>query len=112
MEEYTTYCTFEQIKLAYELGAPIEKLPYREWEILLDYVRIDDYVYKIPTAEQLINWLDTKDVLIQICNKTYWLYSINNVEGVERYKYREFATLVAIDSALDYLKNKKYGKSI
>ena len=73
--------------------------------------------YKIPTAEEMIGWLEEQENIDVIkINKGYkWSYSIydkdfNPISAPnECYDSRKEATLTAIDSALDYLAIKKGG---
>lgn len=119
MNRYTIYCTEEQALKAYKLGAPIEVEVIYESDhdaVRDDKVHISEYLAKtspfqmyaiIPTAEQIIGWIDEHDVLIQIYHEVDWLFSINHFEGVGRFFTREKATLAAIDAALDYLEKKE-----
>lgn len=118
MNKYTLNCTEEQTKKALGLGAPIELLPnYTEFQNF-PYVKCNDGNERpciIPTAEQMIGWLEEQGILIDIdteWNKSVLVYVwdcenkslINNV----LHGSRKEATLAAIDIALDYLiKNKK-----
>ena len=127
MNKYTIYCTEEQTKKAYELGAPIEV--YNHFDS--DDIREADIFYKdkfieLPdgrlieriTAEQMIGWLEEKGVWIHFCKPnqrpTRLSFSISNINEPFRrvfvggeYNSREEATLAAIDAALDYLSKKK-----
>lgn len=99
--DYTILCTQEQTIKAIELGAPIEGI-------------------FIPTAEQMIGWLEEKGLIFNIVkvtglfNKASWYgFKIISRRGYTEYNVvqhhsRPEATLAAIDAALDYLiENKK-----
>lgn len=74
---------------------------------------IGDMVYCIPTAKQMIGWLEnvipvSEDLAIkQIIVESYfdgrWNYFIGLKESEEYYPSRKEATLAAIDAALEYL---------
>lgn len=106
MDKYTIYCTGEQTKKALELGAPISTC----WSPL-----IEEWIYKIPTAEQMIGWLEDQIDNINVLkeNDGTWLYMFyptnsSPCEIKRLYHSRKEATLAAIDAALDYLiVNKK-----
>lgn len=120
MNKYTIYCTEEQTKKAFELGAPIEKdassldllycVKLEERESLTGF----NYWLIPPTAEQMIGWLEEQDCIkfITISNTgDYWYYDIRTTSNadclVNLYcKSRKEATLAAIDAALDYLAKK------
>lgn len=114
ISDYTIYCTEEQTKKALELGASIELAS------IIDiknerFATIGKEYYCTPTAEQIIGWLEEQGILIDIdpeWNKYVSVYVwdcenkslINNVFRGSR----KGATIVAIDTALDYLtQNKK-----
>ena len=127
MDKYTIYCTEEQTKKAFELGAPIKKVLHpTTWfnEVYPKRCHIDILEYPngctlaIPTAEQMICWLE--DILeFTTCHVTFYpvyeLYGflIIHKEGVIEhdaseggmylYNSRKEATLAAIDAALEYL---------
>lgn len=75
MDKYTIYCTFEQVKKALELGAPINlfckdymagHINYMGSPIRIGYVLIYKDLYYAPTAEQMILWLEEqKNLIIQ-----------------------------------------------
>lgn len=110
MDEYTIYCTESQTKKALELGAPIK--------IECFSTATEDHWHEvIPTAEQMIGWLEEQGVTINIEH--------SNVEDTMRFKIRKSkdfdyviaynyhypsrreATLAAIDAAIEYLENQK-----
>lgn len=115
--DYTIFCTEEQTKKALNLDAPLE-IGEGKGTILCRYKNY--HTYKrciIPTAEQMINWLETTLIYgISISEfEGEWIYSIRTVSSSSRIHNEYFpsssrseATLAAIDAALDYLsKNKK-----
>lgn len=121
MNRYTIYCTEEQTKKALELGAKIEFDSHSHGR---PHIQDGCNFILLPTAEQMIGWLESQKVYINfdttseegensnfIITWQYFIYnryhdSINE-EFVE-YSSRPEATLAAIDAALDYLiKNKK-----
>lgn len=128
MNQYTIYCTPEQTKNALELGAPIyttnEHLfrhPH-EWKYWVEVdIQGNFYAAKIPTAEQMIGWLEEQRVLIEIYyNSTYRHYNYCKKYGgrgnwgralhdsyTQGFPSRKEATLAAIDEVLKYLKNLK-----
>lgn len=123
MSDYTIYCTLEQTKKSFELGAPIEILPnYTEYRVfpLLKCKDGNDRPCIIPTAEQMIEWLEGQAVIDEINISKNWdedgdyVWSFDfydekyNVIGQGgSYPSRKEATLAAIDAALEYLSNKK-----
>lgn len=119
MNKYTIYCTEEQTKKALKLGAPIERThsnptmwfvyryPKRFW-VSTDDSKLDvGYVVGIPTANQMIGWLEEQGINIAICicaDGTY--YNFYHKGLMKYYKTHKEATLAAIDAALDYLSKK------
>lgn len=117
ISDYTILCTSEQTKKAIKLGAPIENVYYNvvTKEALERYnlVMIGGKEYKIPTAEQMIGWLEeqgiTFDVLFIHETKVYKYYFRYKDYFKRRCKIstsRKEATLIAIDVALKYLTSK------
>ncbi len=117
MERYTIYCTEEQTKKALELGAPIEvgtekcTLPDN-----IMFIKKGQYHVAaiIPTAEQMIGWLDEQGIMFNLKHQKdgYCLISIETEKEIIKMDidgsiYRNTATLAAIDSALDYLSKNK-----
>lgn len=106
MNRYTIYCTEEQAKKALELGAPIE-----EFCGLCPTAYIDGIVYDIPTAEQMIEWLEDKGIYINIWfDDTIYYVKVKSVDkgrlGLNKFfSTRKEAALAAIDAALEYLSN-------
>lgn len=134
LSDYTIYCTEEQTKKVLELGAPIAFDTYyssigienaisgrnkNEYVLVYNPHRHDDYLCKvltIPTAEQLIGWLEEQGVWIHFCKPNQrpelLSYSISNMGNPFRrvfiggeFPTRKKATLAAIDAALEYLSN-------
>lgn len=117
MNKYTTHCTEEQTKKAFELGAPIVILPNYEEYSGFPFVRHtngNEYPCVIPTAEQMIGWLEEREDIDEIApmkKGDYWVYVVymagiwSDIESPEDafYPTRKEATLAAIDAALDYL---------
>ena len=123
MDEYTIFCTTEQTRKAFELGAPIyyelechinletlEREPYPDVKVNED----GEPILKTPTAEQMIGWLEEQIDninLIKITNGK-WLYMFyptnsSSHETKSGYPTRKEATLAAINAALEYLSNEK-----
>lgn len=111
MDKFTIPCTEEQTKRALDLGAPIK----------IECFSTATEVYwrdVIPTAEQMIGWLEEQGIWIHFCKPnqrpkllSYSISNINNIYqrvfiGKEFYS-RKKATLAAIDDALKYLINNK-----
>lgn len=132
MERYKIFCTESQTKKAFELGAPLSnfiteeesrklitiaksKNEIKEYEEELNKYHqtiIGDRVYYIPTAEQMIYWLEEQGITIDNvkcytgwCARAYTDDDVNLNKG--RFFSRKEATLAAIDAALDYLIDKK-----
>lgn len=121
MNRYTIYCTEKQTHKALELGAPIKQVFYNvvTKDALKRYnlVFIAGKEYKIPTAEEMIGWLEDKGIYIDITNcydvvQNYTISSVAfNPKGYTEkklpYPSRKEATLATIDAALEYLENLK-----
>lgn len=125
MNEYTIFCTPEQSFKALKLGASLYKLSMSVDDSHLrdKSIRIDEenelIDYAIPTAEQMIGWLEEKGIAIilkslmdgdGICY--CWLvHTFNYEEDLlwrdDKMLSRKEATLAAIDAALEYLTNTK-----
>lgn len=109
MNKYTIYCTSEQTKRAYELGAPLEKTSLEYWK------------NKIPTIEQMCGWLREKYNIhiytLQCNNLTYIPQGNICNNGVTTqlfdWDYEEYfdsyqqAMNAAIDTALKYLEKER-----
>lgn len=130
MDEFTIYCTEEQVKKYLKLGGSI-KIKYfdrytptcTEQRYL---IHIDYYWHIIPTAEQMFGWLMKQGVLMRVDPingmNYYWLLATKELtEEPDKYSwvtqyvtpgYKEIpdyneAVLSAIDAGLDYLINHK-----
>ena len=100
MEQYTIYCTEKQTNKALELGAPIDV----DFQFNSKTVIINNKAYIVPTAEQMIGWLEEQGVFnINIGYTWKWSYGINDGEITGGYETRKEATLAAISSSLEYL---------
>lgn len=67
MNRYTIYCTEEQAKKALELGAPIETIRLQTGEnppIDSIYISQQFEHYYIPTAEQMLGWLEEQGIIL------------------------------------------------
>lgn len=122
MNDFTIYCTEAQTKKALELGAPIDIFPWKS-SIIKSLIAIDNINYEIPTAEQMLGWLEeqglyinfdtTTDEDVNNCLIIKWEYFIYNkyhdIINDQYYEYptRKKAILAAIDAALEYLINNK-----
>lgn len=117
MRKYKIYCTQEQTKKSLNLGAPLE-IGEGKGTILCRLQNFHTYkACVIPTAEEMIGWLEEQGVSIEIrVNQrtdgvTNFVYnvicgsyaSLNN--EVIFFDSRKEATLAAIDAALEYLAN-------
>ena len=109
MEQYTIYCTKGQTNKALELGAPLD-----EFCGFRPAVFIDGILYDIPTAEQMIGWLEEQGIgitITKVMNGDLFQYMAHVTDIQFRYlgRYgtfynsRQEATLAAIDAALEYL---------
>lgn len=110
------FCTEEQTKKALELGAPIKKDTLENTSPIEVF---NNCVYIIPTAEEMVGWLEEQGVSVEItmASQNIGYYSLNRIDSKgafdftgrceETYSSRKEATLAAIDAALDYLSNKK-----
>lgn len=108
MDKYTIYCTAEQTKKAFKLGAPINVsslVTGQYGEPHAEYI-----TYLNPTAEQMIGWLEEHGFVIEIIlsdeEEHPWTFAMNKVKDVCVYDTRKEATLAAIDAALEYLKSR------
>lgn len=119
MNRYTIHCTPEQTKKAIELGAQIVILPnYTEYRVF-PLVKCKDGNERpcvIPTAEQMIGWLEGQEDIWKInidrSPVLQWYYAINSessmsIRSNNLYPSRPEATLAAIDAALEYLEGQK-----
>lgn len=104
MDEYTIYCTKEQTKKALELGAPIKIECFST-------ATEDHWQEVIPTAEQMIGWLEDQEGIeeITVSKTVMWIWGENHtlINGSPNYSSRQESTLAAIDAALNYLKRNQ-----
>lgn len=114
MNRYTIYCTEEQTKKALELGAPILVTPEEFYETLPHFnmnICGENASVVLPTAEEMINWLEVQGVLVDVEMRTgiAYVYDRKNKVYVKTINIhsRNEGTFVAIDVALDYLIEKK-----
>lgn len=125
MNEFTIYCTGEQTKKAFRLGAPIEPLPHSFSLLPKDlekykFVDITNAYLKIPTAEQMIGWLEDMEIIVMfiptmkddksgytwvahVCHNEEELTWIDS-KDLSNLSHKE-AILTAIDKALEFLSN-------
>lgn len=118
MKQYTTYCTEEQTCKAFEIGAPIDMVGNDGASGNERTVVIGEDVYIVPTAEQMQNWIIEKmgittwhiDFFKYYETYGYWLIG-NGVSissgAFDSCKTREEAMMMAIDAALECLKERK-----
>ena len=141
MNDYTIYCTPDQTHKALELGAPIRNFITKEEskrlvKISQEENRVDDYekelvkyyhqtiigdmIYCIPTAEQMLGWLEEQGLELRVIKQRYrdgtfaYVFTMIDNDGYFKphknnmvYTNRKEATLAAIVSALEYLISKK-----
>lgn len=119
VNDYKIYCTEEQTLKALELDAPIEVTKRLEPLVNRKYISdLETYTaIIIPTAEELIGWLEEQDDMEEITilrNRAFhsWAYLVTNKSGKlvssnNIYQSRPKATLASIDAALNYLTNNK-----
>ena len=110
MEQYTIYCTKGQTNKALELGAPIEV----DFQFNYKTVIINKKAYIVPTAEQMIGWLEEQGIgitITKVMSGDLFQYMAHVTDIQFRYlgmygtfyNSRQEATLAAIDAALEYL---------
>lgn len=123
ISDYTIYCTPEQTKKALELGANIIKVEEDFNAVPTCYVDKSNDLYEIPTAEQMIGFLEEQNgikeisVYCDVTGKTWYfdmygyegnsLITIKEISNSYSFLSRKEATLAAIGAALEYLLNKK-----
>lgn len=118
MQDFTIYCTEQQTRRAFKLGAPIKHISneygYEKGDVfLLDnivYIADRNAAYKIPTAEQMIGWLESHEEFFNICvrktmggNYSGTCYCGGKTLLHQIFSSRKEATLTAIDAAFDGL---------
>ena len=118
MEQYRILCSPKQTKKAIELGAPIEHARVID-TINGHSIQIPEETgdfYLVPTAEQMIGWLEEKGIMLNIATNPFDEFKIivskaggyfDNIADIEWNESRKEATLAAIDAALEYLSNNK-----
>lgn len=125
MNRYTIHCTEEQTKKALELGAPIYHRENAYISNSTPHFYIGEFgnyqkgfiLYFIPSAEEMIGWLEDNGLLISITalntpDNPIYNYSINRCEeSWNTFSSRKEATIAAIDAALEYLENNEKIKS-
>ena len=113
IEDYTIYCTKEQTRIAYELGAPIGiTLNAYENGVQLASLGDNKYLWAV-TTQQMIGWLREKRLMF--CPLYYGdsKYAIRIFVGytciytTNIFPTYEQAELAAIDKALHYLLEKE-----
>ena len=116
MEQYTIYCKREQTKKAFELGADLTPCRGAKKNFIFASNRFNSQLsekYCIPTAEQMLGWLEEEEKVREICIQRYgdWVYQIYIYPDIlldkSGFDSRKEATLAAIDAALEYLTNQK-----
>lgn len=114
MDKYKIHCTPEQTKKALELYAPIEAQQYIGGQLCENWFADKDKCYKIPTAEEMIGWLEDQGIQISIIfnyqvNPKRWNYDLDNNKIILfehnsiGYSTCKEATLAAINAALNFL---------
>lgn len=120
ISDYTIYCTAEQTKQALELGAQIEYAKVID-TINGNSIRIPEETgefYLIPTAEQMIGWLQSKgcypytrpikrDGKVMIVARFEFFEGGGSTDTFCGFGEDNSVILKAIDMALAYLSNKK-----
>lgn len=120
INQYSIHCTPEQTMKALELGAPLKiidnEYDERIYQFICGNTQNGKALYIIPTAEEMIGWLEEQDGIYDIhllrTADGSWKYEIttkhipkNKMYGCR--KSRKEATISAIDAALEYLINNK-----
>lgn len=135
MANCTKYCNEEQTKKAFALGFYVDMFTedFNPQDILPEgcepvFINAREretrfrYWLVPPTTEQLIDWLESQDAIMEVQVTRHSVESKTNNWGfaifvrkdwdvilgdtVNYYYDRKAATLAAIDAALDYLSNK------
>lgn len=114
MNKYQIYCTEDQTKKAFELGAPL--IRYNCYiHRFVNPCGIGKECYIVPTAEQMIGWIEERlmgSIDITLDNPPIkWKYEVWNknftcYECEEGFASRKDVTRAAINAALEYLSNK------
>lgn len=111
MDKYTIYCTEEQTTKAIELGAPIIKAETRHdlYNNRWCFVEGIEPPVIVPTAEQMLGWLEEQGIFIEIGKSFVADYQsiVHDARSTvfydEYFPSRQESTLAAIDAALEYL---------
>jgi len=102
MEQYAIYCSEEQTKRAYELGAPIEEVC--TCESPHEYYVREGLFIVAPTAEQMCRWSREKGIFILESQPNIYDIVVEENEIYVFTKIDEAQDIpAAIDTALDYL---------
>lgn len=119
INDYTIYCTKEQTHKALELGTSLQEHPFcasiikANEKMFSNLICINEKYYALPTAEQMIGWLESQGCVVEYCRlyrgNPLWAIFVNEVQVVGKYyESRTAAIYAAIDAALEYLiQNKK-----
>lgn len=120
MNKYAIYCTKEQTCKSFELGAPLDfrngDRPFISVKYFDEDGKLFYHNYDIPTAEEMLGWLEEKDGIYDIhllrTADDEWKYEITTKHLPKNKTYgccksRKEATIAAIDAALEYLMNNK-----
>lgn len=116
LSDYTIRCTPEQVCKAINLGAMLDICDWRHVDTpsCMTMTNNGELIghFMLPTAEQMIGWLEEQGVRISIYGHSSYSYISqlfdNSVEKYFKVFYsRPEATLATIDAALDYLLTKK-----
>lgn len=126
MDKYTIYCTEEQTKKALKLGAPILMTPEEFIEELPHFnmmIEGENASIILPTTEQMFGWLGEQGIIDYYIDRDI----DEEINYLDTYGYfvdfgkkhrlvgsgistRKEAILYAIDAALEYLENAKFGE--
>lgn len=118
MNRYTIYCTEEQTKKAFELGAPIIEMPFKYKmppDICTKYgfINLNSTYYVMPTAEQMIGWLRSQGICVSVLEhkldgSVYYTRHMSDRDySCESFPTYEEAMLTVINEALKCLTNNK-----
>lgn len=112
ISDYTIRCTPAQTRKALELGVPIES---GNDVNIYDNKEDTNLLYKFPTAEQMIGWLEEQGVTFEVilASKKFVYFTMWRIDdrgarpivgrSASDFPSRSEATLAAIDAALEYL---------
>lgn len=115
MDRYAILCTESQTRKALTLGAPIETCGYYYKQQFGCNTISDTDLHIIPTAEQMIGWLEEQGIMFNIATNPFDEFKVimskaggyDNIANIEWNESRKEATIAAIDAALEYLENIK-----